>query len=212
MANARACVRVPLGMARLRLARRHVRVRECRASVRKRGSRASEARGDETATAAASTSPPVRWRAVGLLGAFGASCGTLVDGLHNQSILEYKLLPVSIDVAAIHLKTSAVVPALLSVAYVILGMLAQNVAARLLGGVRTIVPSPRAAALSPGARAAAAVASTAAIVRTSAFAAGPLALPTLSAMAIAQWALLDGTDAALAVAAAAAIAGPVAEL
>ena len=108
-------------------------------------------------------------------------------------------------------KTSMLVPPLLAIAYVLLGHVLPSIASKMVP-TSLIAPLP----LPRSIRVIAAVSSTAAIVRASALladaggGAGPLVL--LCAMALAQWLLLDGSAASLALATAAAVLGPLAEL
>ena len=158
--------------------------------------------------------PPWSPKSVGLLAGIGATLGTAVDGLHNQVLLTYAVLPVAVDTNVGSLRTSLVVPPLLAIAYAVLGEAAPRVAAAALGAgaERSVGPG---AALDAGPRAVAAVLSTAALVRLSAFAPalfGDDALAVLAACAGVQWFLIDGTLAGLAVGLAAGALGPLAEL
>lgn len=119
-----------------------------------------------------------------LLGATGGSVGPLIDGIHNQVLLEYDLLPLTLG----PLKTSLIVPPLLALTYVVLGSFAS----------RPGSPS----------RALTAVASTAAIVKLSVF----VNLQLLAVLALVQWLLVDASVDALLVASVVAIAGPLCEI
>ncbi|XRB17011.1 hypothetical protein RI054_14g68560 [Pseudoscourfieldia marina] len=149
------------------------------------------------------------------LAPFGAVVGPVVDGLHNQTLLTYELMPVILG----PLHTSLVVPPLLALAYPLLGGV-------LPFALDTILPSaastPRtggpAKALRerPAVSAALAVATTAALVRSSAVLPDMVGrehtLLPLCGLAVLQWALLDGSLSALGLACAAALLGPLAEL
>lgn len=149
---------------------------------------------------------------LGRLGAFGAVVGTGCDALHNQVILEYNALPVSVDLGVGVVRTSAIVPPLLAIAYALLGGVLPLVAKRLstagLSCSLQIEKLPNACL---------AVMSTATIIRLSEMLVGqhvdPLsATALLLALAVLQWLVLDGTYASLLLAVVAAIGGPLAEL
>jgi hypothetical protein len=54
--------------------------------------------------------------------ATGATLGPLIDGLHNQALLRYDLWPVAVQFSeTLSFRTSAVVPPLLGVTYIVLG-------------------------------------------------------------------------------------------
>ncbi|KAJ8613008.1 hypothetical protein CTAYLR_004049 [Chrysophaeum taylorii] len=130
----------------------------------------------------------------------------VVDGLHNQVLLEYTVLPVEV----LDLKTSLLIPPLLAITYVVIGGLLPAESRRIVGDgvVRDV-------ALGDRARAIVAVLSTAAIIRLSVFAATlpqATALGLLVAAALAQWLALDASIASLALALVVAVAGPVAEI
>ncbi|KAJ1457767.1 hypothetical protein M885DRAFT_562690 [Pelagophyceae sp. CCMP2097] len=138
--------------------------------------------------------------------AVGGIVGPCVDAVHNGVLLAYDAFPVDLPFGG---KTSLLIPPLLAAAYVVLGVAAPAAARRLVGEARFVEPRLRRA----DATAAAAFASTVAIIKLSeVLCAEPLGLPLLALLALLQWALLDGTAATLAVALAAAVCGPVAEL
>ena len=153
------------------------------------------------------------------LGVIGFFLGPAVDALHNQELLEYAIFPVEVGTSIAVAKSSILVPPLLFVAYLLLGGVFPIVAKNLVGPAR-ILPPPGFAKLSSSQRAVLAVASTAGIIRTSAILAhaqgggdwGAAPLAALSAMVLVQWLLLDGAAASLALAATAAIMGPIAEI
>lgn len=141
----------------------------------------------------------------------GAVLGPAVDSIHNQALLSYDILPVSVDFGALGAaKTSLVVPLLLAFAYWLLGSALPPLSAALLKQPegRGVFNLPFLPGLSPPLRALLAVASTCLIIKLSV----SLSLPMLAAIALLQWAALDGTASSLALAALAALGGPVAEL
>ena len=166
----------------------------------------------------------------------GAGVGPLVDALHNQCLLVYDFAPVSLPNPATPsasplLCSSLAVPPLLGVAYVVLGWVLPRVIETLAGAREGATngepPDRRTDAAELRNRAALAVASTAAIIRLSdvlqthdavalmdrAVALDASArLGILAAACAAQWLALDGSPAALAAAALAAVGGPLAEL
>ena len=166
----------------------------------------------------------------------GATLGTVIDGLHNQVLLQYDVAPINIQwTDQWSLATSWIVPPLLGFAYVILGgvlpRLVQSVIASEDGSPKVEQPNTTKRMLLL--RAILAVASTAAIVRFSAilvdnsdntllggffntafFASATVPeqhLVLLLSLAMTQWAWLDSSIASLVVASAAAIGGPLAE-
>lgn len=146
---------------------------------------------------------------------FGAVAGPLVDAVHNQVLLQYDILPISVAAA----KSSLLIPPLLAFAYVVLGAVLPALAR--LTPLKTIPGlGPEGTGLvpvrDPGIRAGAAVASTIGIIKfsevlTSAGVAPSVSLPVLAAVALVQWAALDGSASSLAVAVLAGLLGPVAE-
>jgi hypothetical protein len=92
-------------------------------------------------------SPPV----CGKLFVTGATLGPVLDGLHNQCLLQYKVAPIVLDLpgsilstdasAANHLfATSGVVPPLLGIAFIVLGGILPRVTKRIL--LRTLPAKP----------------------------------------------------------------------
>lgn len=100
-------------------------------------------------------------RAVAGLAAFGATCGPLVDAVHNQALLEYDVLPITI--AIFNAKTSLLIPPLLGLTYALLGSVLPVVSEALVGRGRTAQP----VTLSLASTAAFAVASTISIIKLS---------------------------------------------
>jgi hypothetical protein len=147
------------------------------------------------------------------LGGFGFFLGPAIDAIHNQVLLNYQVFPVAITTVFGVAKTSMIVPPLLATAYALLGGVLPDITRRLVGSATFTPPFH----LSTAQSALLAVCTTAAIVRVSGSlasagsAAGPLPFALLCAMALAQWRALDGSAASLALAAAAAILGPIAE-
>ena len=74
------------------------------------------------------------------LAAFGASAGPLVDAVHNQALLTYDILPVSIPLGLGVAKTSLLVPPLLAVAYALLGFTLPRLAESVVGHARLTSP------------------------------------------------------------------------
>ena len=144
------------------------------------------------------------------LAAVGAVAGPAVDAVHNQALLSYDVLPVSVSLGLGVAKSSMLVPPLLSLAYPLLGGVLPPLAQAAVGEL----PSETA---QPGMRAALAVASTVCIIKLSEWvqlASLPVAtsLSLLAVPCILQWRFLDGSRASLALAIAAAVGGPLAEL
>jgi len=153
-----------------------------------------------------SNSPRSLWRLAGV----GAIVGPAVDAVHNQALLSYDVLPISVDLGFSVAKTSLLIPPLLALAYAVLGGLLPPLAMALVGG-----SSPLRGA--PGPTAALAVSSTVAIIKLSellqlAELPPPAALFLLAVPCVMQWRLLDGSRASLALALLAAVGGPLAEL
>lgn len=170
----------------------------------------------------------------------GATIGPLIDGLHNQVLLQYDFAPLVLPWDDVYsLQTSWVVPPLLGVSYIILGSIVPNAVDAILQKFpfRTPDTTDDVDPLQPSVwlpiRAVAAVLSTAAIVKwtevlltntdedlslvvnASAFSsAGTIEsyLLLLITVCIVEWAWLDGTMTALLVASLAAVLGPLAEL
>lgn len=143
--------------------------------------------------------------------AFGGIVGPLVDAVHNQALLEYDVLPVTIG--AFNARTSALIPPLLSVAYLLLGCVLPRLSEQLFGDDR-VANSPD---MSPQTRAILAVTSTIAIIKLSEVWTVE-GLPASSILAklveacFVQWAFLDGRRASFALALIAGFGGPLAEL
>ena len=158
-------------------------------------------------------------RALGALFAFGAVVGPLVDGIHNQAILVYETLPVALGPeGGPGLRTSLLIPPLLGVAYAVIGGALPALVSSVIPGALVPRPTPfLPRALAPLPRAVAAVLSTCAIIKLSellvvAALPAPSPLLILFAAAVAQWYLLDGRPAILALALVVAIGGPLCEL
>ena len=138
------------------------------------------------------------------LGLTGLVVGPVVDGIHNQALLSYDLLP--LELGGLH--TSFLVPPLLALAYPVLGFVLPKVGALVFEQQRRRDDL--------GVRALSAVASTACIVKLSEVAVttmSPLTgLILVASAALLQWALLDASILSLVVALAAALGGPLAEL
>jgi len=144
---------------------------------------------------------------------FGFVFGPIVDAIHNQSLLQYLMAPISLPLwADTYLKTSAVVPPLLGVAYVVLGSLFPSFIGRVIPD-----PSPRIFPSDPAFRALAAFATLCLITRLSvvlldASLSPPYAFAILSIAALSQWFLIDRRRSMLLLATVAAVGGPVAEI
>ena len=177
--------------------------------------------GARSATPIMKTPPPrsISPRQVAGLAAFGATAGPLVDAVHNQALLTYKIMPVSI--APLNAETSLLIPPLLGVAYVLLGSVLPAVSERLVGsGCLTRNHARHSESDNTSARgktAAVAVLSTIAIIKASellVLSSLPVGacLALLLAACCCQWIALDGSFASLALALTAAVGGPLAEL
>ena len=141
------------------------------------------------------------------LAAFGGTCGPLVDSIHNQALLRYDLAPLELFGGAV--QSSWLVIPLLAVAYT------------LLGGVLPAAFRASAGALppaQPAARAFFAIASTCSIIKLSEVLTTSALLPVsgsvglLFVLCTIQWSLLDRTQSSFALALAAALGGPLAEI
>ena len=145
------------------------------------------------------------------LATFGATAGPLVDAVHNQALLTYDFLPLSLG----PVQTSWLVPPLLAVAYVLLGLVFPAVSDSIFGVGRIALDNRP--LLQPRQRAGLAVLSTLAIIKTSEVLVSST-LSTSSSVALlcaacaAQWVLLDGSYSSLALSLLAAWGGPLAEL
>jgi hypothetical protein len=162
--------------------------------------------------------------------ATGFTVGPVVDSLHNQCLLKYDMLPISL---AWPLESSALfaqfsdypyffcsswtVPPLLGIAYVVLGGILPRIFEALLPQPQiatTDAPHPNLQS-----RAFLAVATTALIIKLSEFlethpgvVVTEAHLVCMLVAAVSQWAILDGTLAALMVASITSIGGPLSEL
>jgi len=137
------------------------------------------------------------------LAATGAFVGPCVDGLHNQKLLTYDVFPLVLG----PLHTSAIVPPLLAVAYVILGFILPPLFRQFFGESRL-----RSTGLTTAQCAAFALPSTALIIAISgALRGSPGALTIITGLALAQWLALDATFSSFALATLAGIGGPLAE-
>jgi len=135
----------------------------------------------------------------------GAALGPACDAIHNQSLLQYDVLPIG-DVA----RTSLLIPPLLALTYELLGGVLTAVARRIApgGAAAPLIDDQRL-------RTVAAVAATCAVIKLSAVliaAETPYAFFVLAAAALVQWATLDGTYASLLLGTVVAVAGPLAEI
>lgn len=151
----------------------------------------------------------MRPRPAAKLACTGAVVGTACDALHNQAILVYDRLPVRLDLGVGTVCTSLLVPVLLAVAYSVIGGVLPRLTAGIEGG------RPILGGRSRRERALLAVLSTACIIRASeALASAPLgpSAALLLLLAAAQWAVLDGSLATLALASIVSVGGPLAEL
>ena len=159
--------------------------------------------------------PPIfQPRAVAGLAIFGGAAGPLVDAVHNQCLLAYDVLPITLQVG-FTAKTSLLIPPLLALTYALLGSVLPAISERIVGSSRAM--NPPAASLSPRARAALAVASTVFLIKSSellTLSALPssASLSLLLAGCLIQWASLDGALASLVLASIVAIGGPLAEI
>lgn len=140
-------------------------------------------------------------RCLALLGASGAFVGPLVDGIHNQALLEYDTLPISLG----GFETSLLIPPLLSITYTLLGGVLPPITLRICGDARV-----RDVGGDDQARAAAAILSTCAIVRLSAE--SHTTLSVLAVAAFIQWLVLDASLASLLLGFVVALSGPIAEI
>ena len=150
--------------------------------------------------------------------AFGSTAGPLVDAIHNQALLTYKVLPVSIG--PVH--TSILIPPLLAVAYLMLGSILPKLSKAIVGP-RTLSGNVSAdtrdaeSTSRRGRTAGLAVASTVAIIKASELlllssVPSEISFAILLTACICQWLALDGAWSSLALALVAAIGGPLAEL
>jgi len=196
---------------------------------------------------ATSTPPPSSWLlpssgSAGKLFLTGATLGPVIDSLHNQCLLTYKVAPLQIATNdGLLFASSWLIPPLLGLTYVVLGGIlprwVQHVLDRVSPTLEHAAPDPQRQSVTKlGLKAVAAVLSTAAIVKLSALlvigagddtggllgdmntaafeSASTLEqqLLILITAAIVQWAYLDGTLASLLVASLASVGGPLAEL
>ena len=165
-----------------------------------------------TSSVTAAAKQPFAWRSIAGLAAFGATAGPLVDAVHNQVLLEYDVLPITIGL--VNAKTSLLIPPLLAITYALLGAVLPRAATALVGRERAF--EPPAASLPPGRKALLAVASTIGIIKLSEilFASVPAggSVAILLACCLVQWAVIDAAWASLLLAGVVAIGGPLAEL
>lgn len=184
--------------------------------------------------------------AAGKLFATGATLGPIVDSLHNQCLLRYEVAPIAISSSggsgddSILFASSWLVPPLLGFAYVVLGQVLPRVFQKAIDVVSPVFEekqereTQQQSTVQLGVKAAAAVATTAAIIKlseylvlhpggqvggvlenTAAFESATVMeqqLLILITAAVVQWAYLDGTLASLLVASVASIGGPLSEL
>lgn len=148
------------------------------------------------------------------LGLFGASLGPLVDAIHNQVLLQYDTAPVELFGGSV--KTSLLIPPLLSIAYVLLGDILPNFTRKFISG-SLLKSKEDTTTIEAGKRAAIAVSSSAALIKlsevlTSLHYSSLQSLCILSTLAFIQFLALDGSFASLALAFVVGIFGPLAEL
>ena len=145
----------------------------------------------------------------------GSCLGPFVDAIHNQALLSYDVLPVSMNLGLAFAKTSLLVPPLLAIAYALLGSLLPRVL-ETITGLNSTVGSLPLLRPPPVLRAALAVLSTCFIIKSSELlllvTSGQSALLLLSLLAFLQWATLDGRKSSLILAILAGFLGPLAEL
>lgn len=161
--------------------------------------------------------PRVRAPVLLPLAAVGASVGPAVDAVHNAALLQYDVLP--LDVPLVDAHTSYLIPPLLALTYAIIGGVLASAFDAALGRKLLVAPPSRLASLSARQRAGLAVGSAALIVKASELLTTAPAESTpgldvllLGALCLVQWAALDGSRAALALALTVAAVGPLAEL
>ena len=111
--------------------------------------------------------PSANGKGLFALGFVGASLGPSCDALHNQVLLEYDVLPVQIEAFGNVAKSSLLIPPLLAVTYCLLGGVFPALVRKVVGAGRLPSQSWQCNDSNLGARAALAVGSTAAIIRTS---------------------------------------------
>ncbi|CAJ1381546.1 unnamed protein product [Effrenium voratum] len=153
---------------------------------------------------------------LGLAGV-GALLGPWVDAIHNQALLSYDLLPVSVALPLGVARSSLLVPPLLALAYALLGAVLPSALAALVPRKPREPREPRKplVPLPPLPRALLAVASTCFIIKSSELLShfdSYLAWPVLASLALLQWACLDGRLSSLFLALLAGLCGPLAEL
>jgi hypothetical protein len=171
----------------------------------------------------------------------GATVGPIVDSLHNQCLLRYEMAQISLEWPTALASfsdydylfcSSWYIPPLLGIAYLVLGGVMPRLFETLLEESflpiqNSIRPAPSTTGSELRTRAIAAVATTALIIKLSEFLETNAAvtdniIPALErpeahilvmlVAALSQWALLDGTIAALLVATITSIGGPLSEL
>ena len=146
------------------------------------------------------------------LAAFGGTCGPLVDAIHNQALLRYDVAPLELCGGAV--ETSWLVVPLLAVAYALLG----GVLPAAFGASADSAAKGAELPGQPAVRALLAVSSTAAIIKVSEVLTTSSLLPVggsvglLFVLCTIQWSVLDGTLSSFALALAAALGGPLAEI
>ena len=182
--------------------------------------------------------PPLQPSTLAKLFGVGATVGPVVDSLHNQCLLRYEYAPLVIpspfDDSAPLLASSWAVPPLLGFAYVVLGAVLPRLVQWIIINFQSkitssnndsflIATSTTTSSLTTNnqlrTKAIMAVLSTAAIIKLSEYLEVVHPLPSsvaqvgvLLLLALSQWALLDGTTAALWAASVTSIGGPLSEL
>jgi hypothetical protein len=155
----------------------------------------------------------------------GATVGPLVDSLHNQCLLEYDVLPISLSLPTSGMTASFcsswTVPPLLGIAYVVLGGILPRIFQSILDAAslhRGAIPALPHEGRNLRTRAVLAVATTALIIKlseqleTHRWLESNANMSILLLAALSQWFLLDRTLAALLIASVASIGGPLCEL
>lgn len=169
------------------------------------------------------------------LGLVGSTVGPLVDGLHNQCLLAYSYLPITVqldDSSPPLFASSWVVPPLLGFAYIVLGYILPQTVDFVLpkpekNGIGSTGDSARVDSSSLAVLAALAVSSTALIIKLSEFLTthdaidiagqsitldGQTSLGIMALADVVQWLALDRSLVSLIVAAITAVGGPLSEL
>jgi hypothetical protein len=152
----------------------------------------------------------------------GTTVGPVVDSLHNQCLLVYDTLPISLSFPDHDMSpffcSSWTVPPLLGIAYVVLGGVLPRLFQSIINAVSKSEEDVPNATTNLRTRAIVAVGTTALIIKLSEvlethhWLDANTNIAILLLVALSQWFLLDGTLAALLVASITAIGGPLSEL